>query len=184
MNISTGSIVAYFKVKIIIVGEPGAGKSFIAKTTDSCYPTREIGASIGKITMNFEDTSCEMTLMTWAVTTGRPKESTHLEHSQAAIIVCDLTKPDTVLLTPVWADRILNVAGNIPIFFAANNADMGTSEDLNLLKRVANKFNSPCFPIHSEDRKSARKLFSLIAQVLSEDFRDKKRATQEKISSY
>ena len=140
----------YFKVKIIIVGEPGAGKSFIAKTTDACYPTRELGASIGKISMTFQDTSCEMTLITWAITQGRPRESTHLEHAQAAIIVCDLTKPDTVLLTPVWADRVLNIVGDIPLFFVANNADMGTSEDLNLLKRVANKFNSPCFPIHSE----------------------------------
>jgi GTPase SAR1 family protein len=172
--------VVYFKVKIIIVGEPGAGKSFIAKTTDACYPTREIGASIGKITMNFQDTSCEMTLITWAITQGRPKESTHLEHSQAAIIVCDLTKPDTVLLTPVWADRVHNIVGDIPLFFAANNADMGTSDDINLLKRVANKFNSSCFPIHSEDRKSARKLFRTIAQVLSENLSSKKRLYKKK----
>ena len=174
----------YFKVKIIIVGEPGAGKSFIAKTTDACYPTRELGASIGKITMNFQDTSCEMTLMTWAITKGRPKESTHLEHAQAAIIVCDLTKPDTVLLTPVWADRVFNIVGDIPIFFAANNAEMGTSEDLNLLKRVADKFNASCFPIQSEDRESVRELFRTIAQMLSNDLRSKKSVTQEKISSF
>lgn len=169
-----GSSVEIFKVKIIIVGEPGAGKSFIAKATDVCYPTRWIGASIGKIYETLQDTSCEMTLITWAITQGRPKEGTHLGHAQAAIIVCDLTKPDTVVLTPMWADRVLNNVGDIPLFFAANNADIGTSDDLDLLRRVANKFNSSCFPISSQDQKSAREVFRAIAQVLSDNLSGKK----------
>jgi len=159
----------HFKVKVIIVGEPGAGKTFIAKTTDICYPTKELGASIGKVSETFLETSCEMMLLTWTITEGRPKESTHLKYAEAAIIVCDLTNPETVLLVPVWADRVLNVVGEIPLFFAGNNADLGTQEDLNLLRRVADRFKSPCFPISSQDQESVRDLFKTIAHKLSDD---------------
>lgn len=170
-----GSSVKKYKIKIIIAGEPGAGKSFIAKTTDACYPTRWIGASIGKISETFKNTSFEMTLITWTITHGRPKERTHLRYAEAAIIVSDLTRPETVELTSEWANKILNIVGDIPLFFAANNADLGTSDTLNRLEKVASRFNSPCFTIKSEDRKSARALLRKVAQVLLENLMSKTR---------
>ncbi len=157
------------KTKIIIAGEPGAGKSFIAQTADACVASREIGVSIGKVLETIKETSNEMTLMTWAITKGRPKESTHMDYASAAIIVCDLTKPMTVSETTVWAHRVLNYAGNIPIFFAANNANFGSQDTYRQLRKIAHNFNSPCFPIPGNDRKSARDLLRFIAQKLSEN---------------
>jgi signal recognition particle receptor subunit beta len=165
-HVFTGCPVKRLKLKIIIAGEAGAGKSFLAKTTDVCYPTREIGVSIGKISETIRDTAFEMTLLTWTVTTGRPKESTHLRHADAAIIVCDLTRPDTVDISFEWANRILKIAGEIPIYFTANNASLKTKDTLNRLKNIASKFDSPCFPIKNRDRKSARRVFRAIAQGL------------------
>lgn len=156
------------KTKIIIAGAPGAGKSFIARAADTCIPSQEIGVSIGKISETIEDTSREITLMTWAITEGRPRESTHLKHAQAAIVVCDLNKPETVVQTPEWANRILNYAGDIPIFFAANNVNQGSRDTYRLLRRVANKYNSACFPILAKDRESARDLLGIIAWELSD----------------
>ena len=157
------------KTKIIIAGEPGAGKSFIAQTADACVASQDIGVSIGKISETLEDSSQEMTLMTWAITEGRPKESTHMDFASAAIIVCDLTKPRTVTETTEWAHRVLSYAGNIPLFFAANNANLGSQDTYRQLRRVAHNFNSPCFPIPGNDRKSARDLLRFIAWELSED---------------
>ena len=157
------------KTKIIITGEPGAGKSFIAQAADACIASQEIGVSIGKISETIQDTSCEITLMTWAITGGRPKESTHLDYASAAIIVCDLTKPQTVNSTSEWANRILNYIGDIPLFFAANNVDLGASDTYRRLRKVAHKYNSACFPIRSEDRESARDLLKIIAWELSVD---------------
>jgi signal recognition particle receptor subunit beta len=158
------------KTKIIIAGEPGAGKSFIVQTADACVASQEIGVSIGKISETIEETSNEMTLMTWAITEGRPKESTHMDFASAAIIVCDLTKPKTVSETTEWAHRVLNHAGNIPLFFAANNANLGSQDTYRQLRKVAHNFNSPCFPIPGNDRKSARDLLKFIAWELSEKF--------------
>ena len=157
------------KTKIIIAGEPGAGKSFIAQTADACVASREIGVSIGKISETIEDAANEITLMTWAITEGRPKESTHMDFASAAIIVCDLTKPKTVTETTQWAHRVLNYAGNIPLFFAANNANLGSQDTYRQLRKVAHNFNSPCFPLQDNDRKSARDLLRFIAWELSEN---------------
>lgn len=166
-----------FKLKIIIAGEPGSGKSFIARAADACIPVREIGASIGKISERFSDMSCEMMLITWAITRGRPKDTTHLGHSAAAIIVCDLTKPKTVERAPVWANSILRVAGDIPLFFVANNINLGTPEALNRFQEEARTYNSPWFYIQSEDLDSVKELFRVISQVLTERILNKKSAS-------
>lgn len=161
------------KSKIIITGEPGAGKSFISQAADACIASQEIGVSIGKISETIEDTSHEMTLLTWAITKGRPKVSTHLDHAHAAIIVCDLTKPETVNQTSKWAKRILTFTGDIPLFFAGNNADLGTSETYREFRKVALEYNSAFFPIYGKDRESARNLLGIIAYELAENISKK-----------
>jgi signal recognition particle receptor subunit beta len=157
------------KSKIIITGEPGAGKSFITQATDACVASQEIGVSIGKVSETIEDTSHDMTLLTWAITRGRPKESTHLDHAHAAIIVCDLTKPETVNETTKWAKRILTFTGDIPLFFAGNNAESCNSETYREFRKVANEYNSAFFPIYGKDRESARNLLGIIAHEISEN---------------
>lgn len=167
--LSTERKLRKLKSKIIITGEPGAGKSFIAQATDACIPSQEIGVSIGKVSETIEETSHEITLMTWAITRGRPKKSTHFEDAHAAIVVCDLTKPKTVMLISKWADHILDFSGNIPIFFAGNNADLALPDTTRLLRKVANRYNSVYFPILKKDRESARDLFGLVAWELSDN---------------
>lgn len=162
------------KSKIIITGEPGSGKSFIAQAADACVSSQEIGVSIGKISETIKDTSHEMTLMTWAITEGRPKKSTHYEHAQAAIVVCDLTKPKTVMQSSEWADRILDFSGDIPIFFVANNANLALPDTTRLIRDVANRYNSAYYPIFKKDRRSARDLLGLIAWEISENMTSEK----------
>jgi signal recognition particle receptor subunit beta len=162
------------KSKIIITGEPGAGKSFIAQATDACIPSQEIGVSIGKISETIEETSLEMTLMTWAITEGRPKKSTHLENAHAAIIVCDISKPKTVIQSTEWANRILDFSGDIPLFFVANNADIESSDTSRLLRKVAHRYNSAYYPIFKKERKSARDLLGLIAWEISDNMTNKR----------
>jgi GTPase SAR1 family protein len=158
-----------FKAKILIVGEPKAGKSFIAETTEACMPFKEIGVSIGRTKVFFQDAECEMTLLTWTVTQGRPKETTYFDDTAAAIIVSDLKRHETVRLSAEWAQNILDRLGNIPLFFVANNADLGQPNALNYLSDIAQRFNSSLYPINSEDEKSAKGIFNRIAKKLYEN---------------
>lgn len=167
-----------------MAGEPGSGKSFIAQTADACIPARKIGVSIGKVSEAFSDTSVEMTLLTWTITSHRPREQTHLKQAEAAIIVCDLTKPKTIEMTSTWADKIQEIAGDIPLFFAAINANLETWENVMWVRNVAQKYHSSIFPINTNDQDSARKLFRTIAQVLALEFLERKKVAQESIKTY
>ncbi len=181
MVYSVGRFVKNVKVKIIMAGEPGSGKSFIAQTVDVCVPARKIGVSIGKISEAFSDTSVEMTLLTWTITSKRPTESTHLKQAEAAIIVCDLKKPKTVEQIPFWADRIQEIAGDIPIFFAAINAHIEYWDKVIWLRDVAQKYHSTYFPINRENLDSARKLFRTIAEILALEFIERKASGLESV---
>jgi hypothetical protein len=184
MVYSMGRSVKNVKVKIIMAGEPGAGKSFIAQTADACIPARKIGVSIGKVSEAFSDTSVEMTLLTWTISDKRPTKTTHLKQAEAAIIVCDITKPETVDKTPYWADRIHDIAGDIPIFFAAINAHIEYWDKVIWLRDIAKKYNSTYYPINKDDLVSARKLFRTIAEMLALDFLERKKAELDSVQTF
>jgi hypothetical protein len=179
-----GRSVKNVKVKIIMAGEPGAGKSFIAQTADACIPARKIGVSIGKVSEAFSDTSVEMTLLTWTISDKRPTKTTHLKQAEAAIIVCDITKPETVDKTPYWADRIHDIAGDIPIFFAAINAHIEYWDKVIWLRDIAKKYNSTYYPINKDDLVSARKLFRTIAEMLALEFLERKKTELESVQTF
>jgi hypothetical protein len=181
---SMGQNLKNVKVKIIIAGEPGSGKSYIAQAVDACIPARRIGVSIGKVSEPLQNTSVEMTLLTWTITWGRPMEKTHLKQAEAAIIVCNLERPETVKKTPLWAERIQEIAGGIPLYFAAINTNLETWEEFEWLKEKAGKYDSTCFPIDMHDLHSARKLFKTIAQHLAEDFLERKKVDQEQLKVF
>lgn len=179
-----GRSVKNVKVKIIMAGEPGAGKSFIAKTADACIPARNIGVSIGKVSESFSDTSVEMTLLTWTISDNRPTKKSHLKQAEAAIIVCDITKPETVDRIPFWADRIQNIAGNIPIFFAAINTHIEHWETVVWLRDMTRRYNSTYFPIIKDDLASARNLFRTIAEILALNFIERKKLALMSVQSF
>jgi hypothetical protein len=107
--------------------------------------------------------------MTWTITRGRPKKSTHLEYANAAIVVCDLTKPKTVMQSKEWANMILDFSGDIPLFFVANNADSDSPNPTRLLRKIAHNYNSVYYPIFKDEKESARDLLKLIAWEISDN---------------
>jgi hypothetical protein len=172
------------RAKIIIAGAPGSGKSFFAQATDACITAKQFGVSIGKISETFSDTSLEMELIIWTLTQGRPKESTHMEFAEAAIVLCDLTKPTTLRLIPRWAGRISSVSGNIPIIFVASNVNPENWDYFLRLKHLAQKYNSACFPISGHDLGSVRNIFRIIAQLLVKNHIKRKKKESEIDKSY
>ena len=116
-----------------------------------------------------------MTLLTWTISDKRPTKKSHLKQAEAAIIVCDITKPETVDKIPYWADRIQNIAGNIPIFFAAINTHIEHWEKVVWLRDLTRRYNSTFFPIIKDDLASARNLFRTIAEILALDFIERKK---------
>ena len=75
------------RIKVIVAGESHSGKSILSEASDACVSLRQFGVSIGLKTIALEKAQCRMTFITWTVTNDRPKDTTYLGGSKAAVIV-------------------------------------------------------------------------------------------------
>jgi len=154
------------KFKVIIAGEPGAGKKLIAEAADLCYPFRPYGVSIGKKVKRVKPIECDIVLMVWTLTTGRPKESTYLFGTDAAIIVGNLHDRETIERMPEWADSIRENVGDVPLVFVGNGIEEESEENALKVKEIAESYDSLYLFTQWEDKSSVEDVFTEVAEIL------------------
>jgi GTPase SAR1 family protein len=155
-----------YKFKLIIAGEPGAGKTEIANAADACLPLRPFGVSISKKFDGSLDVNCNLTLMIWTLSEGRPKETTFYTGTDGVIIVGNLQKWDTIINMKKWADSInANIKG-IPIFFIGTKYDLAEPNHIDQLKKIARSYNSPWYYINYNDKDEVKEVFNSVARKL------------------
>jgi hypothetical protein len=155
-----------FKLKLIIAGEPGAGKTEVASAADACLPLRPFGVAIGKKFDGSLDVNCNLTLMIWTLIEHRPKENTFYEGTDGAVIICNLLKWDTISKMTRWAYSIRNNIGDIPLFFIGSNYKSASPKQINLLKRIAKSYDSPWYYINKNEREEVQDVFNSVARKL------------------
>lgn len=154
------------RLKVIVAGEPGSGKSVITEVNDACISLKQFGVSIGYKTMEREDTQCIMTFITWTLTKGRPKATSYYKGTKAAVIVCDLRKTNTIKKMKRWAKSIKKGVGDIPLVFVGNNVDSAKSNNVDMMLKIAKSFGSPVVLTRLEDRKSIEEVFERIIKAV------------------
>ena len=155
-----------YKFKLIIAGEPGAGKTDIANAADACLPLRPFGVSISKKFDGSLDVNCNLTLMIWTLSERRPKETTFYTGTDGAIIVCNLQKWQTISKMIRWADSIRDNIGDIPLFFIGNKYDLAEPDHIDLLKKIARSYNSPWYYINYDEKDEVKEVFNSVARAL------------------
>jgi GTPase SAR1 family protein len=155
-----------YKFKLIIAGEPGAGKTEIANAADACLPLRPFGVSISKKFDGSLDVNCNLTLMIWTLSERRPKETTFYTGADGAIIVCNLQKWQTISKMIKWAESINDNLERIPLFFIGNNYDLAEPDHIDLLKKIAKSYKSPWYYINYDDRDEVKEVFNSVARKL------------------
>ncbi len=157
------------RLKVIIAGEPGSGKSVISEVSDACISLRQFGVSLGLKTIDSEEMQCRMTFLTWFLTKGRPKDTSYYKGTKAAVIVCDLTKGHTIKKMKSWAKSIRKGVGQIPLVFVGNNVDMAKSSKVDLMLKIANSYESPVVLTRLGDRDSIEEVFVQIIKSVGPD---------------
>lgn len=157
------------RMKVIVAGEPGSGKSIISEVNDACISLRQFGVSIGLKTMERDETQCCMTFITWTLTKGRPKGTSYYKGSKAAVIVCDLTKGYTIKKMKTWAKSIRKGIGGIPLVFVGNNVDEAKGNNVELMLKIAKSYDSPVVLTRLEDRESIEEVFVQIVNAVGPD---------------
>ncbi len=124
--------------KIALLGDPAVGKTsliqrFVYDVFDDTYLST-IGAKMTKKTMEFKardydhlpvDTT--LNFLIWDIAGQRAFKSVHQTYymgSEAALIVCDITRKETLDNIMDWITEIYKVVGNIPILFLVNKYDL------------------------------------------------------------
>ena len=154
------------RIKVIVAGEPGSGKSVISEVSDACISLRPFGVSIGLKTVPNEEAQCCMTFITWTLTKGRPKESSYFKGSKAAVIVCDLTKVKTIKKMKIWAKSIRKGVGDIPMVFVGNNVSAAEGNNVELMIKIAKSNSSPVVLTSLENRESIEEVFAQIVKAI------------------
>ena len=159
-------------IKIIVAGEPGSGKSIISQVNDACISLRPFGVSIGRKTMAHGKEQGRLTFLTWTLTKGRPKDSTYFKGSRAAIIVCDLTKEQTIKKMKSWANSVRKRIGAIPLVFVGNNAKKASENNVDMMLEIAKTYDSSVVLTRLDDPSSIEEVFGRIIQAIWPDSGD------------
>ncbi|MFW9876657.1 MAG: Rab family GTPase [Candidatus Thorarchaeota archaeon] len=121
------------KVKICLVGDISVGKTslvrrYIMDIFDDTFVST-LGTKISKkiIRINKNNHHYHLTLSIWDVlgqNNFENMDSWAFEGTKGAMLICDLTRKDTLKNTLLWIERVKKVAGEIPFIILANKSDL------------------------------------------------------------
>ena len=115
--------------KICLLGDGEVGKTslirrYVLDLFDDQY-IQTFGAKVSKKVLELEDAN--LTLMIWNVLgqkTQKALHSTYYAGANGALVVCDMTRPETLEHLQHWVGDLKEVSGNIPIIVLGNKCDL------------------------------------------------------------
>ncbi len=119
----------HFIKKICLLGDGGVGKtSLIGRYVLNCFSDDYIvsfGTKVSKKVIDYE--GVELTLMIWDILGQKSQKALHGAYYNGAngvLLVCDNSRPETLLRLPEWKQDLENVTGEVPIIPIVNKADL------------------------------------------------------------
>ena len=170
------------KRKICLIGDWGVGKTslirkFVLDQYDDIY-LATFGTKTTKKRIKFkkdENHIIDLTLMIWDIM-GQKEFNKIQSHAyrgaQAAFIVCDITRKQTLFDVCFWKMELFNIARDIPIIVLANKFDLRddaeiTSEDL---KEISSELQVQYFLTSAKTGKNVEMAFVEIGKLLVSDY--------------
>lgn len=117
------------KVKVVLLGNPAVGKtSLIRKFVYDAYSDDYIGTLGTKVSKKtVEIDGKQVTMMIWDLMGEHEFKRIQMmafKGTQGALVVCDLSRKETLEGFDFWPESLFEVAGNIPVLFLGNKNDI------------------------------------------------------------
>jgi len=171
------------KRKICVLGDWGVGKTSLIRKfvldqfDDSYLATFGTKSTKKRIIFKKDDSNMvDLTLIIWDVMGQQEfKKIQTLAYAgtQAAFIVCDITRKETLYDTAMWQLDLYNITQEIPIIVLANKADLKNEAEITEddLKEVTEGLHAPCFFTSAKTGENVEKAFlelskKMLQQVL------------------
>lgn len=166
--------------KICVLGDPAVGKTslirrFVINAFDDKYLTT-IGAKIVKkeiaVPAGGGNPPVDLTLMIWDIagqkTLGNVKQA-YYRGTEGAMIVCDITRRETLMTTIDWIKTLMQITGDVPVILMANKSDLmdralfGQAE----MKEVANTTQAPFLLTSAKTGQNVNEAFNLLSKMIT-----------------
>ena len=179
----TMSGVKVLSKKVVLLGDPSVGKtSMVQKFVYDIYDDKYIstlGTKITKKELSFDnigDTAFKLTLLIWDVM-GQLDFSKFLEVAfsgcKGAMIVSDITRPETIENIYYWQKSLFNSEEKIPIVVLGNKYDLALryAKGLDKFNGIKDKSPGPMFLTSAKTGENVENAFHKIGEMmLREDY--------------
>jgi small GTP-binding protein len=165
--------------KIVLLGDPAVGKtSLIRKYVHDIFDDKYIstlGTKVSSKVLNVfhpkKEATVELKFMIWDVMGQKDYEMFHqsaYSGSQGALIVCDITRRDTLNSLPEWVNSLFDVTTQIPIILLANKNDLVAQKQFEFkdVADVASTFDSPLYFTSAKTGENIEDAFSKLGQEI------------------
>lgn len=168
------------KVKVCFIGDAGVGKTslikrFVLDVFDDRY-IATIGTKVTKkiVDVDGKDGPVKVMMLVWDIMGQKGfrelLREAYFFGAHGAIAVCDMTNKETLEELRYWIKALTDVAGDVPIVFAGNKADLESDrvvkeQDLNDL---AAKYKVKAFLTSAKTGQNVENLFKALAVGMSE----------------
>jgi len=165
--------------KICILGDGAVGKTslirrYVHDVFDDKYLST-IGAKITKkvVTLKYHGAKPDvvLTLMIWDIAGQKDYNNVHptyYQGAEGALIVCDITRKETLGNMSQWVESLHSVANKVPMVFLANKSDLKIQATFNEndMKNIAARFKSPFFLTSAKTGQNVEEAFSAVGREL------------------
>jgi len=164
------------KFKVCLVGDAGVGKTsllnqFVHKSFSDLY-LKTLGTNVSKksVAVDRDGGEVQVELLVWDIQGQmnlRQMVKGMLADSHGALVVCDVTRPETLESVYGWLALIMETnARPLPVF-VGNKADLGGRIGIDDLKAVADRFRAPAFVTSARTGENVEEAFRLLAGALA-----------------
>lgn len=166
-----------FSKKVCLLGDIAVGKTslvrrFVYNLFDDKYLST-IGVKVSRKTLTVPqgDDIAELNLMLWDLAGSEEFDqvrASYLRGSAGAVLVCDLTRSDTLNTLQVYANDTWRVSPNAQFVIAANKYDLSDQHQIDpaQVEALAASLNAPCYLTSAKTGVEVNTLFRHLGRLL------------------
>lgn len=163
--------------KVCMLGEFSVGKTslvrrFVYQRFDDKYIST-VGVKVSRKTIGIAqgDAMVDLTMMLWDLAGSEEFDrlrASYLRGSAGAILVCDLSRPDTLPQLTAYMEHLTELDLHIPLVLAANKVDLFPAAQIPeaAVAELAAGLNAPYFLTSAKEGNAVEDLFRELARLL------------------